>query len=295
VFTFVTLYVTAFSGSLFNTALAGLINSPMEIAKTIATGLGSVDYYFMTYIVTKIGIRLGVYLLRLNVVFPWGLWRLVEYLCRSFAGDHERTEQLKMSGSLLQKPKPRLGGEFAETILVESPYYDWILVDLSVTLSLTLLYGVMSPQMVLVGFLFFLSYAAMIRYNFLYVYVQEYDSGGDFCFTLINFAYFSLATSLAMVHMHMAAVMSDWKSAKVSVPSTICAWIATFAIPLLIIVVVAVWIFQHNRFQRVCETLSLEQAMAYDKKHSSKYQSGSLEDLFEDPSVIAARRICGTR
>uniref|UniRef100_A0A7S1AB09 CSC1/OSCA1-like 7TM region domain-containing protein n=1 Tax=Noctiluca scintillans TaxID=2966 RepID=A0A7S1AB09_NOCSC len=299
VYTFVTLYVTAFSGSFFSSARSGVIDSTMHVAKTIAAGLGSVDHYFMVYIITKIGIRLGVYLLRLNVVFPWSLWRLGNHICQFTVRQYEKTceppgmtEPLQKTSSAVRENKSLLGDETAENILVESPFYDWILVDLSVTLSLTLLYGVMSPQMVFVGILFFGSYAAMIRYNFLFVYVQEYDSGGEFFFTLINFAYFSLATSLLMVHTHMTAVMSYWKLSNPTTLSTSCAWIAAVAIPILIIVVVAVWIFNHNRFKQVCSTLSLQQAKTYDKTAKDQTKMESMEELFEDPSVIEARKIC---
>merc|ERR1712008_535791 len=76
-------------------------------------------------------------------------------------------------------------GNGTEIMLKEAPCYDWIVTDLLVILSLCTIYGIIAPLLVFFAMGFFWVYACMLRYNLIFVYTQEYDSGGQFFYALV--------------------------------------------------------------------------------------------------------------
>jgi len=292
IFNVATMYVTAFSGSFFQ------MTNPLKLTQNLisetAQKMDSVSAYFICYIFTKLGVRMAVYLLRPYAVLPWFLHRVLGRFLRRPRCHGEYPNDTGAPDGFLScdwedegKYQALLTGEATSNtvekkLLKEPPCFDWIVTDLSITLALCMMYGVIAPALIFVALIFFMVYATMVRYNFEYVYVQEYDSGGEFFFNIVDTTLSALILSLLMLQAYLVADRSRASSHK---PTWQLTLVSDLAIPLLICIVVFGWYSLHKRYKEICKGLSLEELNEIDKDRRPHIKT----PMYFDPLMLRAR------
>merc|ERR1712187_672369 len=119
------------------------------------------------------------------------------------------------------------------------------------------MFGVVAPMVCVAAIPFFMIYTAMVRYNIIFIYTQEYDSGGEFFFTLVNCSYFSLVLSLVLLQAYLGATRKNIHWVAQGTESfwearyrDCMIWVPiNFFLPLLIIVVSYLWYYTQAKFK----------------------------------------------
>merc|ERR1712232_303553 len=195
----------------------------------------------MSYILTKIGTRLAIYLLRPYAIIPLYLRGLFGHI-------------LRWMGKSSSHDGPAAEMDLARTCLVEPPCYDWVLPDLFICVTLCTMYGVVAPAVIFASLPFFYLYSAVVRYDLFFVYVQEWDSGGLMFFPLANFTVFSLLLSLIMLQAYLTVKGQNHSS----------GYIHNIAIPVLMGLVILLWHLLNKRYKQACKDLSVYAAKQLD-------------------------------
>jgi len=125
-----------------------------------------------------------MFLLRPYAILPWLVYRAVAAGCSCCC---RKLGAGQAPDSKLGAGQARLGEQMERRLLTEPACYDWILTDLSVVLALFLMFCVIAPIIVFSALPFFWGYMAMVRYNIIFVYAQDFDAGGRFFFGLAGF------------------------------------------------------------------------------------------------------------
>lgn len=307
VFNIVTMYTTGFSVSLisvlqtefehkgkstFNTEAVGLVAGFVD---DIAANLDRAAAYFMGYILSKVGVRMFLYLLRPYKVLPFSLYKLLGRVaqgccpscrrrCCCFGKGAEKPKEVGSQPLLAQRGADELHNKFAWGLLQESPCYDWILPDLVIVLALTMAYGVVAPPIVLFAAMFFWVYVVIIRYNFVFVYTQEYDSGGKYFFILADITIFSLVASLVMVQGYLFTTSAQYPQHTFS--RLLLNFARLLSIPALIFLVLWTYVTLRIRYAERCKMLSLEAIRKADCDEQPAWESDF--PLYMTPLVVRA-------
>eukprot|EP00927_Polykrikos_kofoidii_P021027 TRINITY_DN20052_c0_g1_i1.p1 TRINITY_DN20052_c0_g1~~TRINITY_DN20052_c0_g1_i1.p1 ORF type:complete len:1036 (-),score=125.21 TRINITY_DN20052_c0_g1_i1:157-3228(-) len=187
--------------------------------------------------------------------------------------------------------RPRLlGGKCNETawkaekLLGEGPFFERILTDLMLTLALCQMYGVISPLIVFAGGAYFGVTAAVVRYNYLFVYIQEYDAGGKIFFSLFDRAAATLVIALLVLQCYILAVFHPEYSST--------TFVLRAAIPVLILTVLFFWYMCHKWYYASSTTMSMQKLVEPQARLIAQSPSSTLRKRqFEDASISQARAI----
>jgi len=292
-FQLVTIYISVLSGS-FLSKNSDLIQITTGVLRETAAKMDSVSGYFVCLILTKLGVRGANYLLRPGPVLEW-CWRYFEAArrCPSKApeqgGSPAADPLLRGTTSFGSAPdggSSPLGGYCGEKLLGEGPFIERVLTDLALTLCLCLMYGVISPVVVFAGAAYFGVTTAVTRYNYLFAYVQECDSGGGVFFTLFNRMYIVLVLSLLMLQSYLLAAYRGDNGE--------LSWVLRGAIPVLILFVVWFWYTNHKWYKPICKNVAVE--VAVKLRESPHAMSAPISDagwsaFFRDPVIAEARAL----
>lgn len=286
-FNLITMYVTVFAGSFIQSGETDLIKTTTLELERVAKKMDSVAGYFMCYILTKIGVRMVIYLLRPYSVLPWFAFQQ----CKELA--HIRQSGEKREPLLDHHQTGPLGGREAEKLLVEAPFYDWILTDLTIALALVMMYAIIAPVITLVGATFFMVYTAWVRYNFAFVYVQAWDSGGEFFFKLIDMVTFSLVMSLLMLQGYLLANSSQ----PAGPVNFVLNFVLKGALPVLVIIVICLWRYNKRHFKPRCRHLALEAVSHLKERKRALHRNKTVlcgndaSYIFVDPAIRMAANL----
>eukprot|EP00415_Alexandrium_ostenfeldii_P000873 UN0873 len=145
-------------------------------------------------------------------------------------------------------------------------------------------------MLILAALPFFWVYAGMVRYNVIFIYTQEYDSGGEMFFSLLHAAFIALLLSLLFLEAYLVSI--DQHSNGVLGITARIVW--HLSIPSLMLLVLSVWHFIHKRHWHVCRALSLQLAKELDRDPRSAARDSLAEGVaYQDPAVSRARIATG--
>lgn len=271
----ISFYVTVFAGSFIETNPDPLKLTQSVLSKTVSK-MDSVSGYFTCLILTKLGLRGANYMLRPGPCIEWMIryWGNVarneappsknaiqEPLIQAGTNGHRRGEDYKGY-------KGSLGGWQAEKLLSEGPFFERVFTDVALSLSLCMMYCVMSPVVIFAGVAYFGVVAILMRYNLLFVYIQDHDSGGEIFFSLFNKSVTSLLASLLLLQTYLMAAVHPFA------PQDASSFVVHAAMPILMILVIAMWYMIHKTYTPLCTSLSLEEALRKDAKGAKKHGIG---------------------
>lgn len=172
------IYITVTAGSVFE-AFESIIDHPRQIINILGQTFPSVAVYFMNVCAVKALSGLPLELSR--------VWPLLRVTWSQRVG----------SGQCCKKrPKRRTQGSyrrgaFANPILS----YGWVYPTLLLVLLICFTYSVISPLVMPVGGIFFALAWLVYKYQVLYVYIGEFESGGSFWFDVHEWSLICLTLS----------------------------------------------------------------------------------------------------
>lgn len=161
-------YLVLLAGSVFD-SLSEAIDDPASIITLIGTALPSVSVFFINYLLTSLLSGIPAILLRLNNVIIFRIYRII-------FKEKQLTRRQLVSGPLSDC----------------SVDYGTTLPDFLYILCITQLYWVISPLLLLVSTLYFVSMYIVWKYQYLYVIVRNYESGGIYWYGLYKYSMIGL-------------------------------------------------------------------------------------------------------
>ena len=167
----VNVYTTALSGSVF-TALNDIIESPRETVSLLALSLPSTTVFFMNVIISQCLISIPMRLVR------WG--PLLQWMVMCFA-----TKETRLTvRSLFEGPLSSL-----------VPDYDLIVPGVLFVLCIVMLFWVIAPSVLPFATFFFACQHASFKYQSIYEYEHDFETGGRIFLPLFRFSMICLLAS----------------------------------------------------------------------------------------------------
>ena len=149
-------YVTITVGSLdISQQLFHIVSDPRSLVDILGESLPGVSLYFTSIIIVKIFASLPVELLR--------IWPLFNILCVKSCMNKKKCTRRDLRT-----------GVFADPPLL----YGWIYPNLMMVLMIIVTYASIAPLLMPFGLLYFTFAYLMYKYQLLYVYINNYQSGG---------------------------------------------------------------------------------------------------------------------
>ncbi|KAK9902019.1 hypothetical protein WJX75_001351 [Coccomyxa subellipsoidea] len=233
VFQFITVFLGSFvAGSFFNQAKE-LINNPTSIVSTLGTSAPLTAIFFLTFI-------------ELNALAatPVGFLRIVGLVLFWIKSIFSATERAK--ARLWQKQTMKYGP---------------VLPQHTITILLGLVFCIMNPIVCPMCLIYFLITTSTEKYNLLYVYTSEYESGGQ----LWPAVYWQVITALFTFQLFMIGILG----AKGSYTSSV-------VVPLLFITVIFARVCA-SIFEKPFQVMSLRNAVDLDR-HDQELSGLMTED-----------------
>mmetsp|Transcript_15394 Transcript_15394/g.23198 ORF Transcript_15394/g.23198 Transcript_15394/m.23198 type:complete len:791 (+) Transcript_15394:97-2469(+) len=223
-------YLTLLTGSMFS-ALAEALAHPPSIIRLLAAALPSVSVFFSNYIITEILTSAPGELLQLVPMLIYNFYKRVL---------NERTLTIR---SLLDGPLAPVEVDYGTSL----PSVLFIV-------CIVLTYMVIAPFITVLGALYFLVFYAVMKYQYLYVYVPQFETGGRFWYGLYGFSMKGLLVS--------SVTMVGYLAVKEGVAQ------APFALPIPFVILYA-WNRTVNMFERVSSDLAYSRAVQADSDESA--------------------------
>lgn len=228
------------TGSLFN-ALSGIINKPLSIVNILAASLPSVSVYFINFLITQLLSGVPMVIFR---YIPY----LIYWLYRSCFSERKLTRRMLLNGPLA----------------AESVDYGCELPPYLFTLAIMTIYWTISPIVALVATLFFGASYLAAKYNYLFVIVPEYESGGVFWYGLYEYSMYALLTS--------SLTMIGYMGLKKGAAQT------PLLIPLPFLIIFA-WRYTESCFKRISMNCPLSEAADIDRDVWPDYNAEERDPL----------------
>ena len=223
-------YLTLLAGSLFN-ALDAAIAKPTSVITLLGSALPSVSIFFINYILSQTLFAIPLFLLRIGPLITISL----SLKC---------TNQKKLTRrQLFEGPLKECSLDYGAAL----PAVLYIL-------CIVLLYWVIAPLIPFVAIFFFSGMYLAYKYQFLYVLVPSFETGGKFWFLLYNRSMITLMISTIAMIGYMAI-----KEGAAQTP---------LLVPLPIFVMWA-WYYTEGKFKRFSMNMAYSIAVAKDKDPAS--------------------------
>ena len=130
-----------------------------------------------------------------------------------------------------------------------------------------LLYWVIAPIVTMTSSFFFICLYVALKYQFLYVYVPEYESGGAFFYSLYKFTMIALMFTSVLIVAYMAI--------QEGIGQTI------LLIPLPIVVYLS-WNYTEKKFKMLSQNMALNAAIVRDREINTKAFDN---ELYRQPAL----------
>lgn len=152
----INVYVTVGLGSKnFAEQLVGFLRNPQSIVDVLGKSVPAVSLYFCNLMIVKIFAAIPIEMLR-----PWQLSTI--HIMYASMDTRKATRRDLRSGAFFAWPM----------------LYGWVYPQLLMVLMIMMTYSTIAPLLPPFGVLFFMFAYVMYKYQLLYVYINEYQSGG---------------------------------------------------------------------------------------------------------------------
>lgn len=155
-------YITVTAGSVFS-SLHQIINHPGKILNILGESLPQVSIYFANLIIVKTFASLPIEFLR--------VWPLINIFGVKCCTDKKKCTRRELKT-----------GAFADMPID----YGWIYPNLLMILMILVTYSCIAPLLMPFGIVYFAFAYLMYKYQLLYVYVNDYQSGGYMWYAVFN-------------------------------------------------------------------------------------------------------------
>ncbi|CAK0785988.1 hypothetical protein CVIRNUC_009201 [Coccomyxa viridis] len=230
IFQFITVFLGSFiAGSVLNQARA-LINNPTMIFSTLGTAAPLTSIFFLTWI-------------ELNALaaVPVGFLRIIGFVLFWLMSRLAATERAK--ARLWQRQIQKYGP---------------VMPQHTITILLGLVFCIMNPIITPVCLIYFMIITVTEKYNLLYVYTFEYQSGGQ----LWPQVFGHVITALVMFQLFMIGILAVKQS-----------YTSSVVVPLLFITAIFTMVCR-SIFERPFQVMSLRGAVDLDKHEEAKAMMG---------------------
>lgn len=225
-------YLMLLSGSIAS-SLVTIIGEPTSIIRMLGTALPSVSIFFINFIIAQVLMGIPMQLLRIG---PLIIWNLLFLCC---------TDQKKLTRrQLLEGPLADQTMNYGSTL----PMVLYIVLIFQ-------LYWIITPLIPVICCAYFAGLFLAYKYQYLYVYAANYESGGLFWFAI----YSRVNTGLIISSLAMIGYMGIKNGAKQAI----------VLIPLPFIIYF-IWKYTDSQFYKVSMNMSYSEAVAIDEDASVK-------------------------
>mmetsp|Transcript_24959 Transcript_24959/g.32234 ORF Transcript_24959/g.32234 Transcript_24959/m.32234 type:complete len:480 (+) Transcript_24959:1-1440(+) len=234
-------YVSVMSGSIY-TSLTDIIDSPTSVLTLLAEAVPTVSVYFLDVIIVKTLVGLPMELIR--------LWPLTQ-MTFIFGCTNVKFLTVKQ----------------AEEGVFESPElkYGWYYPNQLFVMMVILIYGMISPVILLAGTIYFGLAMVVYKYQVLNCYIPKYESGGSFWFRVYNQTLVGLvAAQVTLVGYMIIKEATYWQIVAIAPLPFITIWYGTNI---------------SSNWSNSTEKLSLQKAMSLDKAEEQLLSSPRRPEL----------------
>ena len=230
-------FVSVYAGSIM-TALHQILDSPSNIFSILGATIPSFSIYFANVIIVKTFTVVPLELLR--------VWALIQILTLKMCLDKKKCTWRELRT-----------GSFSDPPLL----YGWIYPSLMMVLMIVITYACISPLLTPFGVMYYALAYLMYKYQLLYVYVNDYQSGGYMWYAVFTRSMIALLCGMVTLICYLGI-----RKTNISGP-----FYALIPLPVLIIFF---WYYCESKFRNTSTSLSLESAIDLDKKSAELSKEG---------------------
>lgn len=245
-------YVSVGLGSIVS-SIYEILQFPQSIFSILGNNLPSFSMYFANLLIIKSFTAVPLELMR---IVP-----LVEiYFVKLFVDKKKCTRRELRSGAFADRP-----------IL-----YGWVYPNLLMVLMILLTYCCIAPLLMPLGVVYFALAYIMYKYQLLYVFINDYQSGGYMWYAVFSRSIVALVCGSMVLMGYIGIHMTQYTSGFYSL------------VPLPFGIVYFWWRCRRH-FQHKTNTLSLEEAVVIDMKNhddSNSFIVGFKRALYCQPSLV---------
>eukprot|EP01034_Spumella_vulgaris_P024035 gene24035-30331_t len=218
-------FLILLAGSVFS-SLSAAIDNPASIITLIGTALPAASVFFINYMLTTLLSGVPNVMLRLNNI-------VIFYAYRWIFGEKGMTRRMYLEGPLADC----------------NIDYGTMLPDFLYVICITQLYWVIAPVLLIVSTMFFGASYMVWKYQYMYVVVRSYESGGVFFYGLYKYSMIGLMAG--------AITMIAFMGIKQGAAQT------PLLIPLLAMIIYS-WRYTEKQFKKLSENLPYSSAVHVD-------------------------------
>jgi DNA-directed RNA polymerase III subunit RPC2 len=223
-YTVINVYVMVLSGSVINDIVEGFKNSFVTLQR-IGQSIPVANVYFINFTIAEVFLSLPLMMLRLDVL----IWRKIYIWWYGRTGITRRTYIDMLESSI------NLG---------------YLLPYLTFFVMVGVLYWVMAPLLTVLMALCFGAYYVVIKYQYMYVVIRQYESRGSFWYSIYDRCMGSLVVSTVAMIIFLYMKVGNAG--------------ATMTVPLLIYVSLK-WTGIKNKYERVALNVPFSLAVDIDR------------------------------
>jgi hypothetical protein len=169
-------YIILLAGSLINSA-TDIANDPASGVALIARAVPTTSTFFLNYCITSLCIGIPIALLQIK---PF----IFYVILRKYFFKEEHLTRRQMIESILAPVQLDYGTAIPATLYI---------------LTIGLLYWVIAPLVLIAVCLIFGGCYLVMKYQYLYIFVRKFESGGDFWYGIYKFSMMSLMISMIII------------------------------------------------------------------------------------------------
>lgn len=241
-------FVSLGLGSIIN-KLHDILNNPYSIFTILGQSLPSFSQYFMNLLIIKTFTAVPVEMLR--------LWTLFEILFVKLCRNKKKFTRRELRSGPFEDPKM---------------LYGWIYPNLLMVLMIMTTYCCISPLLIPFCSLFYIFSYIMYKYQLLYIYINEYQSGGYMWYQVFYFSMIALIMGIITLLCYLG------------IREMTLAFYLLLPLPFFIILF---WRYTESKFKICSTSLSLESAKDIDLHNQDKNIYAKFnKTLFRQPSLV---------
>ena len=241
-------FVSLGLGSIIN-KLHDILNNPYSIFTILGQSLPSFSQYFMNLLIIKTFTAVPVEMLR--------LWTLFEILFVKLCRNKKKFTRRELRSGPFEDPKM---------------LYGWIYPNLLMVLMIMTTYCCISPLLIPFCSLFYIFSYVMYKYQLLYIYINDYQSGGYMWYQVFYFSMVALIMGIVTLLCYLG------------IRQMTLAFYLLLPLPFFIILF---WRYTEAKFKICSTSLSLESAKDIDLHNQDKNIFAKFNKmLFRQPSLV---------
>ncbi|CAM9281248.1 unnamed protein product, partial [Ectocarpus fasciculatus] len=230
-------FVSVGSGTIFN-SLNEIIKSPERLAAILGENLPQVSIYFANLVITRSLLGLPIEMLR--------FWPLLSILGVKSCSDRKKMTRRELRTGVFYDPPM---------------WYGWCYPQVMMVLMILVTYSTIAPFLMPICTLFFGFCYMMYKYQLLYVFINEYQSGGFMWYAVFNRSMVALLCGVLTIVGYLGLRKTYYSG----------PFYVTIPLPFII---VFFWHKCNKKYNKPSKALSLEKAVELDHVNAKRKKYG---------------------